>query len=317
MTPLDNKLHQTYPVDDIGHCFFREDVLTGKWDIYKPRSAKYKEEVKDFIQETQKLLKDLAILRTPKLSGKSSAVPSATRNREIMVACDAIGFDRNAPVRLVSCVVVDQADVLSKRVESFKAGLAKEPGSAANYGRTDRLAQRGLRYEDDEPELRDRVADELAILPWDGYVSFADSAFWNDKAEADIIMELLRGVVFDRVRGLIGESIRLVLSPRFAPFWQNVSGVALKYRQEIMALDSVKVVGTSELYLAEPTNAAVEVANYLGGITGARLFAPDDAGGSRRFADIYPNKLRTLRDLRTDTRYSSRHKDLPPGFRVR
>jgi hypothetical protein len=60
---------------------------------------------------------------------------------------------------------------------------------------------------------------------------------------------------------------------------------------------------------------AVEIANYLGGVTGARLADPNDPDARRRFARVYPNKLRTLRDLRTDIRYS-RHKPLPPDWCV-
>jgi hypothetical protein len=231
-------------------------------------------------------------------------------NKEILLACDAIGFDKTAPVRLVSCIAVDEAAILSKRMQFFKATVANDPLFTSSANLIDRMGQKGLRYEDDEEALRDRVADELAVLPWDGYVSFADSGFWATKSEEDIIMELLRGVVFDRLRGLIGASIRLVLSPRFAPFWHNVSGIALKCRQEITAMDAVKVVGTSELYLAEPTNAAIEVSNYLGCITAERLAAPTDAAARRRFARVYPNKLRMLHNLRTNTRYS-RHTPLP------
>ena len=312
MTPLKNEAHQTFPVNNIGHCFFSKNVHTGKWVRYEFGSPKYNEELEDLAQETARLLDSLAELgrRAP-----TSVAGVMATNKEILLACDAIGFDGNAPVRLVSCVVVDQSQVLSKRMERFKVAVGQEPKFSSNVGLIERMRQRGLRYEDDETPLRDRVADELAVLPWDGHVSFADSNFWATKTEADTIMELLRGVVFDRLRGLIGDSIKLVLSPRFAPFWHNVSGAALKYRQEITAVDAVKVVGTSELYLAEPTNAAVEVANYLGWLTVTRLAAPLDAEASRRFARVYPNKLRTLHDLRTDIRYS-RHKPLPVDLGV-
>jgi hypothetical protein len=195
----------------------------------------------------------------------------------------------------------------------FKATLAIDRAFVANADLVDRVRRAGLRYENDEAPLRDRVADELAVLPWDGYVSFADAAFWAQKSEADTILELLHGVLFDRLRGLPDTSIRLVLSPRLAPFWQSISQAASDYREQINSMDSVTVVGTSSIHVGVPKDSAVEIANYLGGVTVARLADPKDGMARSSFDRIYPNKLRILQDLRSGARYS-RHHPLPPDW---
>jgi hypothetical protein len=195
----------------------------------------------------------------------------------------------------------------------FKATLAIDRAFVANADLVDRVRRAGLRYENDEAPLRDRVADELAVLPWDGYVSFADAAFWAQKSEADTILELLHGALFDRLRGLPDTSIRLVLSPRLAPFWQSISQAASDYREQINSMDSVTVVGTSSIHVGVPKDSAVEIANYLSGVTVARLADPKDGMARSSFDRIYPNKLRTLQDLRSGARYS-RHHPLPPDW---
>ncbi|MGH7936253.1 MAG: hypothetical protein ACREF8_04520 [Chthoniobacterales bacterium] len=177
------------------------------------------------------------------------------------------------------------------------------------------MQRTGLHYESDEASLRDRTADELAVLPWDGYVSFADAAFWGEKTEADTILALLQGVLFDRLRGLPNTAIRLVLSPRLAPFWQSISQAASDCREQIKSLDSVTVVGTSSIHVGGAKDSAVEVANYLGCVTAARLTDPKDETAQRRFARVYPNKLRVLRDLRSNIRYS-RHRPMPADWGV-
>ncbi len=131
-----------------------------------------------------------------------------------------------------------------------------------------------------------------------------------------MILELLYGVLFDRLRGLPDTPIRLVLSPRLAPFWQSISRAASNYRDQIKSMDSVTVVGTSSIQVGGPKDAAVEIASYLVGVTGARLLDPHDQTARYRFAQVYPNKLRVLRDLRSNIRYSERHNPLPPDWSV-
>jgi hypothetical protein len=62
MTPLPHEAHQTFSVNDIGHCFFCKDVHTDKWFRYEAGSPKYKEELEDIAQESAKLLNNLAQL---------------------------------------------------------------------------------------------------------------------------------------------------------------------------------------------------------------------------------------------------------------
>jgi hypothetical protein len=78
-------------------------------------------------------------------------------------------------------------------------------------------------------------------------------------------------------------------------------------------MDSVTVVGTSSIHVGVPKDSAVEIANYLSGVTVARLADPKDGMARSSFDRIYPNKLRTLQDLRSGARYS-RHHPLPPDW---
>ncbi len=315
--PLKDNLHQVIPVNELGYWFFEQNVHTKKIEPFEAGAPLYKTQIQCFAQETATLLRNLAACGTSAQTSPS-APPQAGQTlsrKTIVLGCDAVGFDEDVGVKLVSCVAVDEPEVLSERMAQFKATFALDPAFAANASMIGRLQRKGLRYQEDEAVLRDQAVNELAVLPWDGYVAFADSRFWAERAEADVVLALLRGVVFDRLRGLIGASVQLVLSPRLAPFWQSISSAAAAYRQEIQALDAVKTVGTSDVLVVGPTYATVEVANYLGGVTAARLMDPTNAEAARRFARVYPNKLRTLQDLRTDTRYS-RHRPLPADWRI-
>ena len=273
--PLENDYHNQYPVDEPGYWFFEIDPVTKKSRKFEVGSDGFLNRLSQLADDTAKFLTTLQAQRQSKSTSISVKDANATK-KEILLACDASGFDGAEKVKLVSCVAVDQLDELSSRMARFKATLAIDRAFAANADLVDRVRRAGLRYENDEAPLRDRVADELAVLPWDGYVSFAEAAFWAQKSEADTILELLHGVLFDRLRGLPDTSIRLVLSPRLAPFWQSISQAASDYREQINSMDSVTVVGTSSIHVGVPKDSAVEIANYLGGVTVARLADPKD-----------------------------------------
>jgi hypothetical protein len=299
-------------VDEPGYWFFEIDTVTKKSRKFEVGSDGFLNRLSQLADDTAKFLTTLQAQRQSKSTSISVKDANATK-KEILLACDASGFDGDEKVKLVSCVAVDQPDELSSRMARFKATLAIDRAFVANADLVDRVRRAGLRYENDEAPLRDRVADELAVLPWDGYVSFADAAFWAQKSEADTILELLHGALFDRLRGLPDTSIRLVLSPRLAPFWQSISQAASDYREQINSMDLVTVVGTSSIHVGVPKDSAVEIANYLGGITVARLADPKDGMARSSFDRIYPNKLRILQDLRSGARYS-RHPPLPPDW---
>jgi hypothetical protein len=127
-------------------------------------------------------------------------------------------------------------------------------------------------------------------------------------------LELLRGVLFDRLRAQTDVPMVLVLSPQLAPYWQSIADAATSYRREIETMDGVKVVGTSAVKIEQRINAALEIADYLAGITAARLgrAAPADL---RRFARFYPNKIRVLYDLGSGIHYS-RRQPFPPDWRL-
>jgi hypothetical protein len=312
--PLENDYHNQYPVDEPGYWFFETDPVTKRSRRLEVGSAGFLDRLGQLADDTAKFLTTLQAQRQSKSTSAAVKDANATK-KEILLACDASGFDATEGVKLVACVAVDRPDELSSRMERFKATLGIDPAFAVNAGMVDRVRRAGLDYENDEAPLRNRVAEELAVLPWDGYVSFAGTAFWAQKTEADIILELLHGVLFDRLRGLPNTSIRLVLSPRLAPFWQSISQASRDYREQINAMDSVTVVGTSSIHVGGAKDSAVEIANYLGGVTGARLACPKDDIARGLFARIYPNKLRVLRDLRSNIRYSH-HRPLPPDWGV-
>ncbi len=327
--PLPGDEHNSYPVDDPGYWFFQIDPHTKLPMRIERDQSEYSVRLARLAWESSIFLANLKVQSTsaqpippspatgetaPSRSASATPLVAGTK-KEVLLACDASGFGGSETVKVVSCAAVDQPAELSRRMEQLKATVALEPAFASTGPAIARIRRSGLRYEDDDSFLRDRVTQGLAVLPWDGYVSFADSAFWAEKTEADTILQLMYGVLFDRLRGLPDISIRLVLSPRLAPFWQSISSAASDYREQIRSLDSVTVVGTSSILVGGPKDAAVEIANYLGGVTAARLADPRDEVARRRFAWVYPNKLRILRDLRSGVRYS-RHRPLPPDWGV-
>jgi hypothetical protein len=312
--PLENDLHNRFPVDEPGYWFFETDAMTKRARTFRVHSDEFDKRLDELADDTAKFLRTLQKLDQQKLDPVPDEDTGATR-KEILLACDVSGFDPPENVRLVACVTVDQPDYLSSRMERFKTTLGLDPAFRSTAQSIDRLRRMGLRYENDEISLRDRAADELAVLPWNGHVSFADARFWAGKTQADTILELLHGVLFDRLRGLPDVAVRLILSPRLVPFWQSISKAASDYREQIKEMDSVSVVGTSSIDAAGPKDAAIEIANYLGAITASRLADPTDEAAQRRFARVYPNKLRVLRDLRSNSRFS-RHQPMPEQWGV-
>lgn len=306
-TPLDDDKHQAFPVDSLGYWFFELDPQTARPLRFEPDSAHYEKRLEELAQDIASFLKALETQR-------ARPAPTRTPSREIVLACDAFGLDGADRVTLVSCVKVEGAQAISQRMTRFKGDLALDPVFAADAPMIARVQRSGLRYADDEDFLRDRIADQLAIMPWDGYVSFTTSSNSTARSASETVMQLLRGVLFDRFRALADVPVLLVLSRQLAPYWQSISDAATSYRHEIEATDGVRVVGTSAVQIEERTNAAVEIASYLGGITSARL-SSGTAADLRRFGRLYPNKLRLLYDLSAGIHYS-RRRPFPPDWRL-
>lgn len=170
--PLENDYHNQYPVDEPGYWFFEIDTVTKKSRKFEVGSDGFLNRLSQLADDTAKFLTTLQAQRQSKSTSISVKDANATK-KEILLACDASGFDGDEKVKLVSCVAVDQPDELSSRMARFKATLAIDRAFVADADLVDRVRRAGLRYENDEAPLRDRVADELAVLPWDGYVSVA------------------------------------------------------------------------------------------------------------------------------------------------
>ncbi|MEP7306841.1 MAG: hypothetical protein ABJA98_15105 [Acidobacteriota bacterium] len=314
-TPLDRDEQNVFPVESLGYWFFERNRATGRPVRHDSGSPAYEQRLEELAQDTADFLRALATGGTlvspaaPKSLDRSAPPP-----KPVLLACDVFGLDRDRRVIGISCVAVDEPDELSKRLDQVKSSIALDPTFSADVALMKRIRRSGLRYEDDDPSMRERIASELAVLPWDGYVSFADSRFFASKGDDETVLMLLEGILFDRIRSLFDAPVEVVLSPRLAQFWQGVSEAAAGYRQKIKTLDKVTLVGTSTVRVGERNNAAVEVANYLGGLTGARLADPS-ADNSRGFLRIYPNKLRLIHDVQAHAHYSRRH-PLPSAWRL-
>jgi hypothetical protein len=313
-TPLDGEEHQVFPVDALGYPFFETNRDTGRPIRFDSGSAPYTSRIEELAQDVAVFLKRLAegTNAPPAPVGANRSAAAPVRPRTIVLACDLFGFGPGARVAGVSCVMVDDVAALAARIGQLKSTLAVDP--AMQRTTANELGRRGFLYEADGPEVRDRFADLLAVLPWDGYVSFADAAQFAGGREQDTVLQLLRGVLFDRIRSLFAEAVDVVLSPQLATFVQSISDAASAYRREIKAMDKVSVIGTSLVRTGRDRDAVLEVANYLGGITEARLVNPDSVD-ARRFVRVYPNKLRLLHDMGAHVHYS-RHNPFPASWRL-
>ncbi|MGE0811779.1 MAG: hypothetical protein AB7O28_20170 [Vicinamibacterales bacterium] len=309
-TPLDGDEHQTFPVDTLGYWFFETDRATDRPVRWDPGTAPYIKRLEEFAQDLAGFLARLSSARAASLEPP----PVEAFAKKTLLALDVTGLEGRSPVLVVSLVAADQPDELSARLARAKDTIGLDPAAAVDRAAIDRLTRNGLDYGDDAEWLRDRVATELATLPWDGYVSFAAAARAGTGGQEDVVLRLVRGVLFDRIRGLIDTDVEVVLSARLAPFWQGISEAASVYRREIAAMDAVRVVGASSVRGGGRRDAAVEIAGYLGAITAARLADPSSSA-AYRFARVYPNKLRLLHDVATGAHYS-RRRPLPAGWRV-
>ncbi|MGH7936254.1 MAG: hypothetical protein ACREF8_04525, partial [Chthoniobacterales bacterium] len=124
--PLENDLHNNYPVDTPGYWFFQVDAITKRARTFAVGSSKFDKKLDELADDTAKFLTALQALGQPKLDRVHGKVSSAVR-KEILLACDASGFGGRENVRLVACVAIDQPEELSSRMERFKATLGLDP----------------------------------------------------------------------------------------------------------------------------------------------------------------------------------------------
>ncbi len=171
--PLDGDIHLTLPVDDLGYWFFEIDSQTKIARRYELGSGDYLARIEKIALETAHFLAKLKALQSPTGSDPAGS-PASHKEKELLLACDASEFTNTEGVKLVSCVETDEPDELSRQMDRVKATIALDPGFASNIVSINRIKRIGLRYEEDEAPLRDRVTRELAVMPWDGYISFAD-----------------------------------------------------------------------------------------------------------------------------------------------
>lgn len=308
--PLPDDEHQSYPVDALGYWFFAPDQATGRPMRFEAGSEPYERRIDEVAQD---LAEFLARLRTH-VESQQKTGPAITRpapQEEVVLGCEVFGLVPRAPVLGVACVVTDDPRGLTAQVQRFKESVVIDPAFTADSTLPASMGRDGLHFASRSSLLRVRIAEGLATMPWDGYVSLGPAALFAGRPDEDVVVELLRGVLWDRLRGFAERPVRVVLGPRLGPHVQGVSEAATRYRRELTATDGVSVVGASTIAVATPGNAAAEVAAFLGELCGARAAAPTSVE-AEAFLRVYPNKVRLIHDLGRRRHYS-RRQPLAPG----
>jgi hypothetical protein len=99
--PLENDYHNQYPVDEPGYWFFEIDPVTKKSRKFEVGSDGFLNKLSQLADDTAKFLTTLQAQRQSKSTSVSVKDASATK-KEILLACDASGFDGAEKVKLVS-----------------------------------------------------------------------------------------------------------------------------------------------------------------------------------------------------------------------
>lgn len=238
-------------------------------------------------------------------------MPTATRAPLVVAPADALrglpihGFvsavdwQADRPTTLVGCVVLEDPDaarrILQEAREDFlhDVHLRDAPEAAA-------LRKRPFDYEKDDAEVRSRLIDVLARLPFEAHVWYGSPG--EGRAGDDLFKDIAGGLLQDRLASERSRRFEILLDRRCE---SRAEVLKKAVRRSIRDIRRSNKRGVEEptVGMADPMEPCIALAHYVCFVVRRRFEALDPLD-KRAFERLHPAKIRVIHEIGTK-RYST------------
>jgi hypothetical protein len=211
-------------------------------------------------------------------------------------------------VALITCVAMEDPSQVREAIAQLRDDFLHDPYIRRIVPSLEDLRKQGLRYRDDDPEIRSRVIDRLANLPFEGYACFAKRDYFGPLDDSGVSAKLFGRLFYERLRAYREREISINVSADSDPSIMETQNLVDALLRNIRDREGIVFARSPVVIAIEPDDACETLANYVFAITLKKLELPNSPE-ARTFEKIR-SKMRLIHDLATDTFYS-RDRQLP------
>jgi hypothetical protein len=91
--------------------------------------------------------------------------------QDIFMFIDETGLDKESKILAIACIVTSERDFLKSRLEELKRNLLKDK-RFKDIPSIKNLESKGFHYCEDHQDIKSKVIDLIALLPFDAYICY-------------------------------------------------------------------------------------------------------------------------------------------------
>jgi predicted phosphodiesterase len=241
----------------------------------------------------------------PQIGGVSVG-GAATADKPVHIFFSEASFTESSAVAVVGCVVVEDVNAFSARLESARQDMLQDPALLEIPGVKETLRNKRLDYRLDDRDLKSRFIDVLSSTIFEGYVCFARQSPGSGVEREAVFDRLTQRLFYDRLRDNRTQTVRILVGSDLGQRREPIGRIVAATVKRIQREEPGSFVQPAQLPLAARDDLRAAAAEYLCEIARTRLEAPASVE-ARAFGRLYPAKIRVIYDLGTDTYYHRRH----------
>jgi hypothetical protein len=242
----------------------------------------------------------------PRATVAETPVPPGTRAPSVVTPADAmrglpihgfvsaVDWQADRPTTLVACVVLEDPDAARHIIQEARSNflhdvhLRDAPEAAA-------LRKRPFDYEKDDAEVRSRLIDVLARLPFEAHVWYGSPG--EGRAGNDLFKDIAGGLLQDRLASERSRRFQILLDRRSE---SRAEVLKKAVRRSIRDIRRSNKRGVEEptVGMADPMEPCIALAHYVCFVV-RRRFEGRDPLDKRAFERLHPAKIRAIHEIGT------------------
>jgi len=227
------------------------------------------------------------VTRTPLVVASADTL----RGRPIYGFVSCVGWVADTPIELVACVVIEDPDTARRAILEARQTFIRD-AHLRDAPEVVALHKRPFDYEKDDAEVRTRLIEVLARLPFEAYAWFGTV---RDGGTRDGLFEdLAAGLLQDRLASERSRRFEILLDPRSGRLVELTSAVSRGVRD--IRLSNKRGVEEPAVGVAGPMEPCTALAHYVSFIVRRRLEGHDPLE-QRTFERLHPAKIRVIHEL--------------------
>lgn len=225
---------------------------------------------------------------------------------DVFMFVDETGTDKKSTILAVACIITDNPDYLTDKLEKLKKSILRDPVLKSIRSVTESLSKHGFHYCEDPLEVKPKIIELIRQLPFEAYICYQDKERNFDPSEGYGWYDKLFGrLMFERLRANKNADIRICFEQhdnRIEHRQKEIEHIVERLVNEIRLRDRATFAITPQVRSAGKDETCLAVADYVAAIFKdhvANGTGKPDSWQARNFNRIR-SKVRVIHNYTTD-----------------